>query len=44
MTTDPPQHLRRRTFEAGLTLVEKPLLGNDLAEAIRMAFRESNLN
>ena len=37
MTTDPPGHLRRQAFDAKLTLVEKPLLGNDLAEAIREA-------
>jgi two-component system, LuxR family, response regulator FixJ len=41
MTTDPPKHLRRETIAAGLTLIEKPLLGHNLAEAIREAFTES---
>jgi hypothetical protein len=29
--------LRRQLFEAGLGLIEKPLLGNHLSEAIRSA-------
>lgn len=37
MATDPSQHLRRRSLAAGLTLIEKPLLGDDLARAIRAA-------
>lgn len=35
ITTDPPPHVRKRAVEAGLAIVEKPLLGNGLAEAIR---------
>jgi two-component system response regulator FixJ len=35
ITTDPPPHVRQRSAEAGLAIVEKPLLGNALAEAIR---------
>lgn len=37
MATDPPEHLRRRILTEKLTLVEKPLLGNTLADAIRSA-------
>jgi FixJ family two-component response regulator len=37
ITTDPPLHIRQRAFAAGLDIVEKPLLGNALAEAIRSA-------
>jgi two-component system, LuxR family, response regulator FixJ len=40
MTADPPKHLRRETVAAGLRLVEKPLLGNNLADVIREAFTE----
>jgi FixJ family two-component response regulator len=35
ITTDPPPHVRHKAGEAGLAIVEKPLLGNALAEAIR---------
>ena len=35
ITTDPPPHVRQKAGEAGLAIVEKPLLGNALAEAIR---------
>jgi two-component system response regulator FixJ len=35
ITTDPPPHIRQRATDAGLAIVEKPLLGNALAEAIR---------
>jgi FixJ family two-component response regulator len=37
ITTNPSPQLRRRADEAGLAIVEKPLLGNTLAEAIRSA-------
>jgi FixJ family two-component response regulator len=37
MTTDPPHHIRLRAEEAGVAIVEKPLLGNTLAELIRSA-------
>lgn len=37
MTADASQSLRQRAVVDGLTLVEKPLLGNALAEAVRMA-------
>jgi len=39
ITTDPPQKVRLRATEEGLAIVEKPLLGNTLAEAIRTALR-----
>lgn len=35
ITTDPPPHVRQRATEAGLKVIEKPLLGNALGEAIR---------
>jgi FixJ family two-component response regulator len=35
ITTDPPPHIRHRAEEAGVAIVEKPLLGNTLAELIR---------
>ena len=34
-TTDPPPQVRQRAEAAGLAIVEKPLLGNALAETIR---------
>lgn len=37
MTSNPSPQLRRRAYEAGLAIVEKPLLGNTLAETIRTA-------
>ncbi len=37
ITSDPPARLRREAAAAGLALVEKPLLGNGLADAIRSA-------
>lgn len=37
MTADAGEALRRRAIAAGLTVVEKPLLGNALAEAVRVA-------
>lgn len=37
MTAAPHEALRQRARAAGLTLVEKPLFGNALAEAIRAA-------
>ena len=41
ITSDPSAHLRREAAAAGLTLVEKPLLGNGLADAIRSALAGS---
>lgn len=40
MTADAHEALRRQALAAGLTLVEKPLLGNALAEAIRIALAD----
>lgn len=40
ITTDPPPHIRQRAAEAGLAIVEKPLLGNTLAEAIRATLKK----
>jgi FixJ family two-component response regulator len=38
ITTNPGAALRRRADAAGVPIVEKPLLGNALADAIRSAF------
>ena len=38
-TSNPSAMVRRRAADAGLTIVEKPLLGNALAETIRMALQ-----
>lgn len=38
MATDPPEQLRHRISAEKLSLVEKPLLGGKLAEAVRQAF------
>jgi len=40
ITTDPPHHVRQRADEAGVAIVEKPLLGNTLAELIRSAVEQ----
>lgn len=40
ITTDPPPHVRQKAAEAGLTIVEKPLLGNALADAIRSIVKD----
>jgi two-component system response regulator FixJ len=40
ITADAGEALRRRAGAAGLTVVEKPLLGNALAEAIRIALED----
>lgn len=37
ITGHPGATLRRRAAEAGVTLIDKPLLGNDLSDAIRLA-------
>jgi len=39
MTADASVPLRQRAIAAGLTVLEKPLLGNALAEAIRTALK-----
>ena len=42
ITTNPPFALRQRAAAAGLALVEKPLLGNTLSEAIHMALEPAS--
>jgi len=37
ITTNPPSIVRERAAAAGLAVVEKPLLGNSLSEAIHEA-------
>lgn len=37
MTADAREVLRRRASAAGLTVLEKPILGNALADAVRLA-------
>jgi two-component system response regulator FixJ len=38
ITTNPGPHLRVRAAAASVSIVEKPLIGNTLADAIRKAF------
>ncbi len=38
ITTNPGPHLRVRAAAASVSIVEKPLIGNTLADAIRRAF------
>jgi len=38
ITTDPAPHLRMRAAAASVSIVEKPLMGNTLADAIRTSF------
>ena len=42
ITSNPPPALRQRAAAAGLALVEKPLLGNTLSEAIRRALEPTS--
>jgi FixJ family two-component response regulator len=42
MTTNPAPTVRHRAAEIGLAIVEKPLLGNTLAEAIRAILAAPN--
>jgi FixJ family two-component response regulator len=37
IATNPPEQLRRRAIAAGVTLVEKPILGETLVEGVRSA-------
>lgn len=37
LATNPPERLRRRALAAGVTLVEKPVLGDALVEGVRSA-------
>lgn len=41
ITSDPRASLQRRAAEAGVAIVEKPLLGNALADSIRQALGEA---
>ncbi len=38
ITTDPAQHVRRRAIAQGVSIIEKPLLGNQLSEAIKESY------
>ena len=38
ITTNPGPHLRMRAAAASVSIVEKPLIGNTLVDAIRTAF------
>lgn len=42
ITTDPAQHVRRRASAQGVAIIEKPLLGNQLSEAVRDSFARSH--
>lgn len=43
ITTDPAQHVRRRARAQGVCIIEKPLLGNQLSEALRESFARAGL-
>lgn len=40
ITTNPPQHIRRRAAAAGVEIVEKPLLGDVLTHKVRDALAQ----
>lgn len=42
ITTNPPARLRREAAEAGVPIVEKPLLGDALVERIRVAVQRAS--
>lgn len=44
ITTDPSQHVRRRARAQGVVIIEKPLLGNQLSEALRESFVQAGLS
>lgn len=41
ITSNPALHVRRRATDQGVAIIEKPLLGNQLAEAVRDSFDRS---
>lgn len=41
ITTDPAQHVRRRATAQGVSIIEKPLLGNQLSEAVKESYARS---
>ncbi len=41
ITSNPAQHVRSRATAQGVAIIEKPLLGNQLAEAVRESFARS---
>lgn len=43
ITSNPAQHVRRRAIAQGVSIIEKPLLGNQLSEAVRDSFARSHL-
>ncbi|QRG08118.1 response regulator [Xanthobacter dioxanivorans] len=43
ITSNPAQHVRRRASAQGVSIIEKPLLGNQLSEAVRESFTRSHL-
>lgn len=43
ITSNPALHVRRRASAQGVAIIEKPLLGNQLSEAVRESFARSRL-
>lgn len=43
ITSNPSQSVRRRASAQGVAIIEKPLLGNQLAEAVRDSFVRAGL-
>lgn len=41
ITTNPTAHVRQRATAQGVSIIEKPLLGNQLSEAVRDSFARS---
>ncbi|MDI4664468.1 response regulator [Xanthobacter autotrophicus] len=41
ITSNPAQHVRHRATAQGVAIIEKPLLGNQLSEAVRDSFVRS---
>lgn len=42
ITSNPALHVRRRATAQGVAIIEKPLLGNQLAEAVRDSFARAH--
>ncbi|MFS8036195.1 response regulator transcription factor [Xanthobacter sp. AM11] len=42
ITSNPALHVRRRANAQGVAIIEKPLLGNQLSEAVRDSFARSH--
>ena len=41
ITSNPAAHVRRRAYDQGVAIIEKPLLGNQLSDAVQDSFSRS---